>query len=347
MMDNEQPTYQSLPLYKIALGDNLEAGIDVIAITSTPAIEEMGVYFSANKAIEKVRHFQFNEEKQVIVGPAMIPDLPIHRKDADGYEYFVVFTKDIIEQLVERFNKNTKREFQFNLEHEAGTELSDIYIKSNWIIEDVKNDKSNMYGFSLPEGTWMIEAKVDNKSFWMNQVKGENKTGFSIEGLLGLSLSNVVRAELNKENKTQIKMELTKEEIALIEKMRADALALAEAPAEEEVIEEVVEEAPAEEEVIEEAPVEEVIEEAPVEEVVEEELAEEAPAEEALPALTEEAVSEMIQVKYDELLAMISELKNSLDNASAPAEDATVAMSKVEKFNISAKAIINSGLFRD
>jgi hypothetical protein len=42
-------------------------------------------------------------------------------------------------------------------------------------------DKSKLYGFDLPKGTWMIAMKVDNDETWAKVKSGELK-GFSIEG---------------------------------------------------------------------------------------------------------------------------------------------------------------------
>jgi hypothetical protein len=54
-------------------------------------------------------------------------------------------------------------------------------VVESWIIDDVVNDKSVKYGFSLPIGTWMISMKVNNPDIWAKVKAGEIK-GFSIEG---------------------------------------------------------------------------------------------------------------------------------------------------------------------
>jgi hypothetical protein len=51
----------------------------------------------------------------------------------------------------------------------------------SWIIEDEQKDKSKLYGFDLPKGTWMISMKVNNDEVW-NDVKEGKVKGFSIEG---------------------------------------------------------------------------------------------------------------------------------------------------------------------
>jgi hypothetical protein len=54
-------------------------------------------------------------------------------------------------------------------------------VVESWIIEDEKTDKSRLYNFNLPKGTWMISMKVNNDEIW-NKVKAGDVKGFSIEG---------------------------------------------------------------------------------------------------------------------------------------------------------------------
>lgn len=138
-------------------------------------------------------NFAFNEEKQIIAGPAIIPDLKIYRYDNDLGEYYVMFEKPTIEKMVEKFNK-LQKEYKINLEHSST--MVPAFIKGSWIIEDMEKDKSRMYGFTdLPVGTWFIEVKVEDKKFWMEEVKSKNRNGFSIEGLMGIQLSAILKQE--------------------------------------------------------------------------------------------------------------------------------------------------------
>jgi hypothetical protein len=72
-------------------------------------------------------------------------------------------------------------------------------VVESWIIDDSKSDKSRLYGFDLPKGTWMISMKVNNDKIW-NDVKEGKVKGFSIEGYfadkLEMSLQEIEEAEL-------------------------------------------------------------------------------------------------------------------------------------------------------
>jgi hypothetical protein len=65
-------------------------------------------------------------------------------------------------------------------EHERKM-LDGMSVVESWIIEDEKTDKSRLYNFNLPKGTWMISMKVNNDDVWKKVKDGEVK-GFSIEG---------------------------------------------------------------------------------------------------------------------------------------------------------------------
>lgn len=193
---------KDLPIYKITLEeDEAEAGLTFVSLVKDPAIGIKGLAF-ANDTFE----FKFNEEKQIVAGPALVPDKLIYRNDPNIGEFYVVFTKDEIEKFVTKFNKSSK-EYKINLDHDSIVESA--FINANWIIESPEYDKSRFYGFNdLPEGTWFIEVKVDNPQVWEEQIKGQAKYGFSVEGFFGLEL------KLNKQTNTMNKLKFAEAKLA-------------------------------------------------------------------------------------------------------------------------------------
>jgi hypothetical protein len=87
--------------------------------------------------------------------------------------------------MVEKFNKYGSNR-RINIDH--SNQMVDAFIMEDWIVENEVYDKSRMYGFELPIGSYMIMVKIENKDFWLSEVKGNGKFGFSIEGLLGQQL---------------------------------------------------------------------------------------------------------------------------------------------------------------
>lgn len=288
----------TLPVYNIVIGDG---GLEFVSIVAEPAIMELGLAFS------KQEMYKFNKDKQVIVGPAMIPDLPLYR-NMDGHQFYVVFTKEVIEKLAEQFNRSSK-EYKINLEHDSVIESA--FIKSNWIIEDKENDKSNMYGFSLPEGTWMVEAKVSDPEFWNKEIKEAGRFGFSVEGLFDLELQKFTNKTIEMENEKV--GALSASEIEMILKARAFK---EEVKVEEEVKEEVKEEVAKGTESVKAA--EEVIDEVPV--VEEEEVSE---------PMDEAGVLAIVQPKLDEIVTMIAELKTLFESKGEVKEEEKVVSEQV------------------
>jgi hypothetical protein len=94
--------------------------------------------------------------------------------------------------MVEKFNKYGSNR-RINIDH--SNQMVDGFILEDWIVEDPVYDKSRKYGFEVPVGTYMIKVKIEDKDFWMNEVKENGKFGFSIEGLLGQQLISLSKTE--------------------------------------------------------------------------------------------------------------------------------------------------------
>jgi hypothetical protein len=167
--------------------ENKGEGITAISLVKNPAIEQSWIAFSADgREITSSKAMAFktiNEEKRIIAGPAMVPDKLIYRKDESG-ESFVFFSADTIRELSERFLYQGKQN-NMTLEHEAT--LNDLSVIESWIVEDPVRDKSQVYGFSLPIGSWFVKVKVLNDDIWA-LVKEKQVTGFSVEGVFARDL---------------------------------------------------------------------------------------------------------------------------------------------------------------
>jgi len=135
------------------------------------------------KKKKKEKKFAADEEKRLIVGPAMVPDLRIFRKTKDGDPYEVYFTAETIKMIAEKYMKNQYTRNN-DLMHD-GTAVKDVYVVESWIKEDME-DKSNKYGYSdLPIGTWFVAMKVaktpEGDKVW-EMVKSGELAGYSVSG---------------------------------------------------------------------------------------------------------------------------------------------------------------------
>ena len=126
------------------------------------------------------QYFQIdNEEKKIVIGPAMVPNLKIFRKDSKGNPYYVYFSSETIAMIAEKYMRN-KYTDNNDMMHD-GRAVKDVYVIESWIKED-ENDKSVKYGYGeLPVGTWFVSMKVKNPKVW-EQVKEGKLNGFSVSG---------------------------------------------------------------------------------------------------------------------------------------------------------------------
>lgn len=151
-------------------------GVEAISLVKFPAIEENFVYFNKE---QKLTLAKVDEDKQLLIGPALIPEKMIPRWDESAQEEFeVYFSKETVEQAAELFMRQ-KRNDEYTVEHRD--KVQGLSIFESWIVADKDRDKAAVYGFDVPDGTWMVSVKVHNGEVW-SDVKDKKYRGFSIEG---------------------------------------------------------------------------------------------------------------------------------------------------------------------
>jgi hypothetical protein len=178
-----------IPVLKITIEENKNFGVDKISLVDFPAIEEDFLSFSKESENDEIEILKFEVvEEMKLAGAFLIPDKPILRKHPKtGQKFYVIFTKEVIQQIAERFNEN---QFggKFNEQHDS--DVKDVFVLENWIIDSKQGDKSfTKFGFSYPEGTWFGVVKVKNEDLWNNKIKTGELRGFSVELLAGLKFS--------------------------------------------------------------------------------------------------------------------------------------------------------------
>ena len=168
-------------IYKIKIDPTDQiTGMDAISLVECPAVEVDFLKFSK----EEPKSLQFaNEEKRIITGVALLADTPIYRVKPDGEEYYVVFDRETIEQLVTKYAKYMFNNF-VNIEHSNQHFVDGMYMIESYL----KNSERGIVPveFSeIPDGSWIVSYKVDNIDVWEKIKSGEVK-GFSIQGVFNL-----------------------------------------------------------------------------------------------------------------------------------------------------------------
>lgn len=177
----------AMKIIELVIDDTQEGiGVEAVSVVNQPAIE---VDFVALSKV-KVEFKEVDTEKRILLGPALIPNKQIYREDAENGKYYIWFSKDTIRKASELFLKN-KNQDKATFEHVET--IQGMTVVESWLVDDTKTDKSALYGFSMPKGTWMMSMKVDNQEVW-DMVKGGTVKGFSIEGYFADKLNMSKRA---------------------------------------------------------------------------------------------------------------------------------------------------------
>ena len=156
--------------------ENESLAIDAISLVASPAIEQDMVYFGKEK--NNLTLAKVDEEKRMLVSPALIPNKQIFRYDPNtDSEYYVYFSPETVRQASELYLKHNNHH-KATYEHQD--RVSGVLTVESWIKEG-DMDKSKLYGDDLPNGTWFVKMKINNNDLW-NKIKDGEVSGLSIEG---------------------------------------------------------------------------------------------------------------------------------------------------------------------
>jgi hypothetical protein len=322
---------KDIPVYKITIddeysdGENL--GIEMIAFTNLPAIKVKGMAFSAEKKMI------FSDDlKYRITAPAMIP-MDIYRNNKEDGEYYVQFTAEVIDKIHTKFMADLKNRDIFNLEHDTDKKVP-AYILETWIVDNPNQDKAfSTFGIEVPKGTLMLTVQVTDPEYY-NKLVEDGQVGFSIEGFLGLKLSEQIK--LNNMNKLPDGEYLVEDKIYVMKD--GEVVEIKEMEKEEPTAEVVEEEMAAEPVALEDTTVEETVTEDST--ITDEEMAIDPTADaEAIIAI----VLPVIEEREKALIAMLADLRNQMEEmygekeVEVEATDNKTKMSVQDKFSAVSK----------
>lgn len=194
-----------LPIYNINIDllDN-ETGVYTVSLVNQPAVEVDFLKFEKETPIA----LKFNDEKHIITGVSLRADYPIYRNSPDRGEYYVVFTKDIIRTIVEKYSKLGFNNF-VNIEHNENNYVDNITMIESYIIDREKG--INPFAFEkVEDGSWITSFKVNDLNVW-EKIKSGEVNGFSVEGFFKL-IENQSFSEQRKTDEDTISLEKTFDE---------------------------------------------------------------------------------------------------------------------------------------
>jgi hypothetical protein len=180
-----------LPIYELMINEDIQddAEVSFIALVDRPAIQK-----NWNAFKENVKFQIISEDKRIISGPVMLADSPIYRNDNTNGEYYVVFSKDTIFKIAQKFFKKGYQA-NVNLMHDSEQQVSGVTMFESFI-SDKDRGILPMKGFEdAPDGSWFGSFKVEDDAVWQMIKEGKVK-GFSVEGVFEYSKAKTKEAQL-------------------------------------------------------------------------------------------------------------------------------------------------------
>lgn len=200
-----------------------ELTIDAISLVTSPAIEQDFVFFGKDK--NNLTLAKIDEEKRMLVSPALIPNKQIFRYDPNtDSNYYVYFSKETVRQASELYLKHNNHH-KATYQHED--RVSGVLTIESWIKEG-EQDKSKLYGFDLPDGTWFVKMKIENDEMW-NKIKDGELKGLSIEGYFINKMEKMGKQQFSNEEIREAFVELLNDKKIKLKNLDTVEKAIAEA----------------------------------------------------------------------------------------------------------------------
>lgn len=159
---------------ELTIKDELSHGVFAISLVDKPAIEEDFIMLNSLEIQLKV----VDDAKKEVIGLALVPNKKILRR-IQGKDFTISFSEQTIEKVQELYMKNLYLN-NVTVDHEK--KVDGVSLIESWIVEDTKNDKSNMYNLNAVKGAWVVKMKIYNDDVYEG-VKLGKYNGFSIEGM--------------------------------------------------------------------------------------------------------------------------------------------------------------------
>lgn len=170
-----------MKVFYIRVNDEDTTGIDAISLVDMPAVEKNFLCFSKDK--QPVR-MNFDDSKHIITGVVALADTPIYRYNQQMGEYWVVFSKETIQKMVEKFARMDLFK-SVNLQHDDEQFVDDVYMIESYITNKERGISPAEFS-DIPDGSWVVSYKVDNESLWEEIINGNKLNGFSLQGMFEL-----------------------------------------------------------------------------------------------------------------------------------------------------------------
>jgi len=167
-------------LFELQIGEDWDQ-VSVVSLVDNPAIQELFLKFKESDPFK----FKTEDDRQIITGPVLIPDLIVTRKIKESY-FDVVFRAPQVVKIYEKFMasgsyKNT------NFMHSTPlNSVDDCHLFECFLTDPSRGISAPSSFEKLPPFTWFMSYKITDPSLW-KLIKENKIRGFSIEGTFSLN----------------------------------------------------------------------------------------------------------------------------------------------------------------
>ena len=166
--------------FYIDINEDENLGLRAVSLVDRPAIETNFLRFKDQKII-----FSKDESKHIVSGPSLIADMPIYRiNPVTGEEYYVIFTSDVIQKLVERYSKQNLFN-SVNLQHDPNEFTDKVILVESYFVDKKRGIAPNEYK-DIADGSWFTSYKVLDDDLWNEIMTTDEFKGFSVEVIANL-----------------------------------------------------------------------------------------------------------------------------------------------------------------
>ena len=207
--------YNGLPLYRAEIGaDDTTTGMFVISLVDSPATMSDFMAFNEDKRL--MTYNVESDEKRQVFGLVMSADMPIYRRDDNGFEYYITYSKETIALMAEKY---LKMSMQNNVDTQHSFELEDGIFMNQFFVKDTGKGVSPKGYEDYKDGSLFAQFHIANDSVW-NEVKKGTYKGFSLAGVFNVEPNDKNNNKEEKKDNSFMKIKSIKEALkAMIRQM--------------------------------------------------------------------------------------------------------------------------------
>lgn len=190
-----------MKVFYIKINDSLDdvTGMDAISLVDFPAVKKNFLCFSEEKNAKKLQFA--DHEKHIITGVVCLADTPIYRWNEQIGDYYVVFSKETIRQLIEKYSKQGLWN-SVNLQHNDDEFINSAVMVETYLIDKERGIVPNEFA-DVPDGSWIASFKITDDKMWNYIVNGDDLKGFSLQGLFDIVPEEQINEKLKAVNQDE------------------------------------------------------------------------------------------------------------------------------------------------